>query len=243
MNPNSNVRTFRAADARSALSAVRAALGGEAVILETREVAAGLFGRAQIEVTAAGPGPSAPDTRRAAFESAPGGRGTRGPARAGRRPGGRGRRAPAPGGGDAPSPTRRRPVERRSVRWRSRSRAGSRRGRCGDGVHARGIAGVQAPAPARNGRVPGARPDRAGAPAGSGRGGGGDQRRGEDGDAQAAGARARALAGRGPADAGAHRSDRRGKDHGYRQDRGPRAAGDAIQGGVDYGRYVPGGSE
>ena len=62
MNPNSsNVRTFRAADARSALSAVRAALGGEAVILETREVAGGLFGKAQIEVTAAGPVPSAPD--------------------------------------------------------------------------------------------------------------------------------------------------------------------------------------
>ena len=72
MNPNSsNVRTFRAADARAALSAVRAALGGEAVILETREVAAGLFGKAQIEVTAAGPVPSAPETRRAAFESAP----------------------------------------------------------------------------------------------------------------------------------------------------------------------------
>lgn len=72
MNPNSsNVRTFRAADARSALSAVRAALGGEAVILETREVAGGLFGKAQIEVTAAGPIPSAPESRRAAFESGP----------------------------------------------------------------------------------------------------------------------------------------------------------------------------
>jgi len=71
MNPNSNVRTFRAADARSALSAVRAALGGEAVILETREVAGGLFGKALIEVTAAGPASSAPETRRAAFESAP----------------------------------------------------------------------------------------------------------------------------------------------------------------------------
>ncbi len=81
MNPNSNVMTFRAADARAALSAVRAALGGEAVILETREVAGGLFGKTHIEVTAAGPGPSAPDTRRAAFESAPGAQG----ARAGRR--------------------------------------------------------------------------------------------------------------------------------------------------------------
>ncbi len=71
MNAHTNVRTFRAADARSALSAVRAALGGEAVILETREVAGGLFGRAQIEVTAAGPAPTAPETRRAAFEDAP----------------------------------------------------------------------------------------------------------------------------------------------------------------------------
>jgi flagellar biosynthesis protein FlhF len=82
MNPHTNVRTFRAADARSALSAVRAALGGEAVILETREVAGGIFGKAQIEVTAAGPAPSAPDARRAAFESAPA------PARGARRAGG-----------------------------------------------------------------------------------------------------------------------------------------------------------
>src|SRR5882762_1413187 len=71
MNAHTNVRTFRAPDARAALSAVRAALGGEAVILETREVSAGLFGRAQIEVTAAGPAPSAPEARRAAFEDAP----------------------------------------------------------------------------------------------------------------------------------------------------------------------------
>jgi flagellar biosynthesis protein FlhF len=71
MNAHTNVRTFRAADARAALSAVRAALGGEAVILETREVAGGLFGRAQIEVTAAGPALSAPDARRAAFEDSP----------------------------------------------------------------------------------------------------------------------------------------------------------------------------
>lgn len=72
MNAHTNVRTFRAPDARSALSAVRAALGGEAVILETREVSVGLFGRAQIEVTAAGPPASAPSARRAAaFEDAP----------------------------------------------------------------------------------------------------------------------------------------------------------------------------
>ena len=72
MNAHTNVMTFRAPDARAALSAVRAALGGEAVILETREVAAGLFGRAQIEVTAAGPASTAPAARRAAaFEDAP----------------------------------------------------------------------------------------------------------------------------------------------------------------------------
>jgi flagellar biosynthesis protein FlhF len=71
MNPNANVRTFRAPDARSALSAVRAALGGEAVILETREVAGGLFGRSQIEVTAAGPVMAAPEARRAVFEESP----------------------------------------------------------------------------------------------------------------------------------------------------------------------------
>jgi flagellar biosynthesis protein FlhF len=45
------VRTFRAADPRSALDAVRAALGADAVIVETREVG-GFLGRAEIEVTA-----------------------------------------------------------------------------------------------------------------------------------------------------------------------------------------------
>jgi flagellar biosynthesis protein FlhF len=91
MNSHANVKTFRAPDARSALNAVRAALGGEAVILETREVAGGLFGRAQIEVTAAGPGADAPEVRRAAFEQLP----TRG-ARAASAPG-----APAAGPGSA----------------------------------------------------------------------------------------------------------------------------------------------
>jgi flagellar biosynthesis protein FlhF len=71
MNTHTNVRTFRAPDARSALSAVRAALGGEAVILETREVSGGLFGKAQIEVTAAGPAGHPPDVRRAKFEELP----------------------------------------------------------------------------------------------------------------------------------------------------------------------------
>jgi len=57
---NANVRTFRAVDARAALSAVRAAFGGEAVILQTREIAGGLFGPAQIEVTAASSMDAAP---------------------------------------------------------------------------------------------------------------------------------------------------------------------------------------
>lgn len=48
---NEIVRTFRAPDPRSALDAVKAALGREAVILETREVG-GLLGRPEIEVTA-----------------------------------------------------------------------------------------------------------------------------------------------------------------------------------------------
>ncbi|HEY0706763.1 MAG TPA: flagellar biosynthesis protein FlhF [Polyangia bacterium] len=48
---NEIVRTFRAPDPRSALEAVKAALGREAVILETREVG-GFMGRAEIEVTA-----------------------------------------------------------------------------------------------------------------------------------------------------------------------------------------------
>jgi len=47
-----NVRTFRAADTRSALAAVKAALGSAAVILSTAEVAGGLFRKPQIEVTA-----------------------------------------------------------------------------------------------------------------------------------------------------------------------------------------------
>ncbi len=54
MNPDSPmIRTFRARDARSALGAVKAAFGSDAVIIETKQVGGGLFGRAQIEVTAA----------------------------------------------------------------------------------------------------------------------------------------------------------------------------------------------
>lgn len=47
------VKTFRARDARSALAAVKAALGPDAVILSTQEVSSGLFRRSEIEVTAA----------------------------------------------------------------------------------------------------------------------------------------------------------------------------------------------
>ncbi|MEW5738145.1 MAG: flagellar biosynthesis protein FlhF [Myxococcota bacterium] len=55
------VKTFRARDARSALAAVKAALGPDAVILSTQEVNGGLFRKAEIEVTAAlEPAPAAP---------------------------------------------------------------------------------------------------------------------------------------------------------------------------------------
>jgi flagellar biosynthesis protein FlhF len=47
------IRTFRAPDARAALSAVKAAFGADAVIIETKQIGGGLFGRPHIEVTAA----------------------------------------------------------------------------------------------------------------------------------------------------------------------------------------------
>jgi flagellar biosynthesis protein FlhF len=47
------IRTFRARDARSALTAVKAAFGPDAVIIETKQVQGGLFSKPQIEVTAA----------------------------------------------------------------------------------------------------------------------------------------------------------------------------------------------
>ena len=50
---NTLVKTFRARDPRAALDAVKAALGDEAVILQTREVGGGLWGKPEIEVTAA----------------------------------------------------------------------------------------------------------------------------------------------------------------------------------------------
>ena len=44
---NAIVKTFRGPDPRTALDAVRSALGEEAIILKTREVG-GFFGRKQI---------------------------------------------------------------------------------------------------------------------------------------------------------------------------------------------------
>ena len=49
---NTTVKTFRGPDSRSALEAVKAALGPDAIIVSTREIAGGLFRRRQIEVTA-----------------------------------------------------------------------------------------------------------------------------------------------------------------------------------------------
>jgi flagellar biosynthesis protein FlhF len=49
----STIRTFRAADARLALAAVKAAFGANAVVLGSRQVSGGLFGRAKVEITAA----------------------------------------------------------------------------------------------------------------------------------------------------------------------------------------------
>ncbi|ABC81131.1 flagellar biosynthesis protein FlhF [Anaeromyxobacter dehalogenans] len=67
------VRTFRAPDSASALAAVKAALGPEAVILATRTVDGGLFRRAEVEITAAlePAGPAAPARRPAAAPPRP----------------------------------------------------------------------------------------------------------------------------------------------------------------------------
>ena len=54
------LRTFRAPDAASALSAVKKALGPDAIIVSTRDVPGGLLRAPQIEITAAAP-ESAPD--------------------------------------------------------------------------------------------------------------------------------------------------------------------------------------
>jgi flagellar biosynthesis protein FlhF len=50
--PQSDVRTFRAQTTRAALTAIKAAMGSDAVIIETRQVG-GLFGASEIEVVAA----------------------------------------------------------------------------------------------------------------------------------------------------------------------------------------------
>jgi flagellar biosynthesis protein FlhF len=49
------VQTFRAPDSASALAAVKAALGPDAILISTRSVPGGLFRRAEVEVTAASP--------------------------------------------------------------------------------------------------------------------------------------------------------------------------------------------
>jgi flagellar biosynthesis protein FlhF len=50
---SATVHTFRAVDSASALAAVKAALGPEAILISTRSVQGGLFRRAEVEVTAA----------------------------------------------------------------------------------------------------------------------------------------------------------------------------------------------
>ena len=58
---NAIVRTFRGPDPRTALDAVRSALGEEAIILKTREVG-GFFGRKEIEITATHSGRGEPSS-------------------------------------------------------------------------------------------------------------------------------------------------------------------------------------
>ena len=50
---SATVRTFRAPDSTSALAAVKAALGPDAILISTRTVQGGLFRRPEVEVTAA----------------------------------------------------------------------------------------------------------------------------------------------------------------------------------------------
>ena len=51
--PSKPMRTFKGADARAALAAVRDAFGPDAVIISTRHISGGWFRRAHVEVTAA----------------------------------------------------------------------------------------------------------------------------------------------------------------------------------------------
>jgi flagellar biosynthesis protein FlhF len=59
---SATVRTFRAPDSASALAAVKAALGPDAILISTRTVQGGLFRRSEVEVTAAS-GPLLEDPR------------------------------------------------------------------------------------------------------------------------------------------------------------------------------------
>ncbi len=69
---NATIRTFRASDTRSALAAVKAALGPEAVILGTRSIPRGLLRGPEIEVTAAlqPPEPAQPPVQTPRLEAA-----------------------------------------------------------------------------------------------------------------------------------------------------------------------------
>jgi flagellar biosynthesis protein FlhF len=64
---NAIVRTFRGPDPRTALDAVRSALGEEAIILKTREVG-GFFGRKEIEITATHSGEGEPSPTGRSFD-------------------------------------------------------------------------------------------------------------------------------------------------------------------------------
>jgi flagellar biosynthesis protein FlhF len=66
---SATVRTFRAPDSASALAAVKAALGPDAILVSTRTVQGGLFRRPEIEVTAAS-GPALEDRRSSAAPAA-----------------------------------------------------------------------------------------------------------------------------------------------------------------------------
>jgi flagellar biosynthesis GTPase FlhF len=62
---NAIVKTFRGRDPKSALDAVKASLGDEAIILNTREVG-GLWGKREIEITAVKSGDDVPQNQEAA---------------------------------------------------------------------------------------------------------------------------------------------------------------------------------
>ena len=59
---NAIVKTFRGRDPKSALEAVRASMGDEAIILNTREVG-GILGRREVEITAVRSGNDGPDKK------------------------------------------------------------------------------------------------------------------------------------------------------------------------------------